>query len=58
MAPVIRRLYQQMPEPRWVISMGAWRDVDRSVQQLRAGSVNQVIPVDVYVPAARRDRNS
>ena len=50
MAPVIRHLYQQMPEPKWAISMGACATSTGVFNNYALTPVNQVIPIDVYVP--------
>jgi NADH-quinone oxidoreductase subunit B len=50
MAPVVRHLYQQMPEPKWAISMGACATSTGVFNNYALVPVNQVIPIDVYVP--------
>jgi NADH-quinone oxidoreductase subunit B len=51
MAPVLRQLYDQMPEPKWVIAMGdcaSCGGVFNNYAILQG--VDRVVPVDVYVP--------
>ena len=50
MAPVLKRLYDQMPDPKWVISMGACSSVGGPFNTYAVlQGVDKVVPVDVYI---------
>ena len=51
MAPVLKTIYDQMPEPKWVISMGACASCGGVFNNYAiVQGVDRVVPVDVYVP--------
>jgi NADH-quinone oxidoreductase subunit B len=50
MAPVLKRIYDQMPDPKWVLSMGACASVGGPFNTYATlQGVDRIVPVDVYV---------
>ncbi len=51
MAPVLRQVYDQMTEPKWVISMGACASTGGVFNNYALiQGVDQIVPVDIYIP--------
>ncbi|HEY7124575.1 MAG TPA: NADH-quinone oxidoreductase subunit B family protein [Ktedonobacterales bacterium] len=51
MAPVIRQIYDQMPDPKWVISMGACASCGGVFNNYAiVQGVDKIIPVDIFIP--------
>jgi NADH-quinone oxidoreductase subunit B len=51
MAPVLRQIYDQMPEPKWVLSMGVCASSGGMFNNYAiVQGVDHVVPVDIYLP--------
>src|SRR4030088_3424172 len=51
MAPVLRQVYDQMPDPKWVISMGACASTGGVFNNYALlQGVDKIVPIDVYIP--------
>jgi NADH-quinone oxidoreductase subunit B len=57
--PVLKRLYEQLPEPKWVLAMGACSSVGGPFNTYSVlQGVDKVVPVDVYVTGCPRGRRT
>ncbi len=51
MAPILRQIYDQMPDPKWVIAMGACASCGGVFNNYAiVQGVDKIVPVDVFIP--------